>query len=92
MIELAYTYILKCSDDTYYTGWAKDLDNRLKAHNSGHGSKYTRARLPVSLIYYEHFESDNEAMKREVAIKRLSRKEKEELIKSNEKIRRTNHE
>lgn len=89
---MAYTYILKCSDDTYYTGWAKDLEKRLKAHNSGVASKYTRVRLPVSLIYYEYFDSDNEAMSREAAIKRLSRKEKEELIKSNEKIRRTNHE
>ena len=78
---MAYTYILKCSDNTYYTGWTKDLDNRLNAHNSGQASKYTRARLPVSFIYYEYFESDSEAMKREAAIKRLSRKEKEELVK-----------
>ena len=78
---MAYTYILKCSDGTYYTGWTKDLDNRLKVHNSGQGSKYTRVRLPVSIIYYEYFESDNDAMKREATIKRLSRKGKEELIK-----------
>lgn len=80
---MAYTYILKCSDNTYYTGWTKDLDNRLYAHNSGQASKYTRVRLPVSLIYYEYFESDNDAMKREVAIKRLTRKGKEDLIKLN---------
>lgn len=78
---MAYTYILRCSDDTYYTGWTKDLENRLKAHNSGKASKYTRVRLPVSIAYYEYFESDNDAMKREAAIKKLSRKEKEELIK-----------
>lgn len=78
---MAYTYILKCFDNTYYTGWTKDLDSRLKAHNSGRASKYTRVRLPVSIAYYEYFESDNDAMKREAAIKKLSRKEKEELIK-----------
>jgi len=80
---VAYTYILKCSDDTYYTGWTKDLEKRLKAHNSGAASKYTRARLPVSLIYYECFDSDNEAMSREAEIKKLSRKEKEKLININ---------
>lgn len=80
---MAYTYILKCSDNTYYTGWTKDLDNRLKTHNSGQASKYTRVRLPVSIIYYEYFESDNDAMKREVAIKRLTRTGKEDLIKLN---------
>ncbi|MEA4961416.1 GIY-YIG nuclease family protein [Lutispora sp.] len=78
---MAYTYMLKCSDGTLYTGWTKDLDNRLKAHNSGQASKYTRVRLPVSIAYYEYFESDNDAMKREAAIKKLSRKKKEELIK-----------
>ena len=79
---MAYTYILKCADNTFYTGWTKDLDNRLNAHNSGVASKYTRGRLPVNLIYYEYFESDNEARKREIAIKKLTRKEKEKLIKS----------
>jgi len=90
--KLAYTYILKCSDDTYYTGWTKDLEKRLKAHNRGVASKYTRTRLPVNLIYYEYFDSDKEAMRREVAIKRLSRKKKEELIKFNNIMRRNGHE
>ncbi|SHI43346.1 GIY-YIG nuclease family protein [Lutispora thermophila] len=89
---MAYTYILKCSDDTYYTGWTKDLEKRLKAHNRGVASKYTRTRLPVNLIYYEYFDSDKEAMRREVAIKRLSRKKKEELIKFNNIMRRNGHE
>lgn len=78
---MAYTYILRCSDNTLYTGWTKDIDNRLKVHNSGCGSKYTRARLPVNLVYYEYYEIDNDAMKREIAIKKLTHKEKEELIK-----------
>ena len=52
-----YTYILKCSDGTYYTGWTNDMAKRLKTHNEGKGAKYTRARLPVTLAYYEAFET-----------------------------------
>ena len=71
-----YTYIVKCSDGTFYTGWTNDLTRRMEAHNQGRGAKYTKARRPVTLIYYETFETKEEAMKREYAIKRLSRKEK----------------
>ena len=77
-----YIYILRCSDGTYYCGWTNDLENRLKTHNAGLGSKYTRVRLPVELAYYEEFETKEEAMSREWHIKRLSRAQKEELIKS----------
>lgn len=77
-----YTYLLACADGTFYCGWTDDLDKRLKAHNEGKGAKYTRSRRPVSLAYYETFESKSEAMKRECAIKKLSRKEKEALIAS----------
>lgn len=76
-----YTYIVKCSDGTFYIGWTNDLTRRMEAHNQGRGAKYTKARRPVTLIYYETFETKEEAMKREYAIKRLSRKEKEELIR-----------
>lgn len=76
-----YTYIVKCSDGTFYTGWTNDLTRRMEAHNQGRGAKYTKASRPVTLIYYETFETKEEAMKREYAIKRLSRKEKEELIR-----------
>ena len=76
-----YTYIVKCSDGTFYTGWTNDLTRRMEAPNQGRGAKYTKARRPVTLIYYETFETKEEAMKREYAIKRLSRKEKEELIR-----------
>lgn len=76
-----YTYIVKCSDGTFYTGWTNDLTRRMEAHNQGRGAKYTKARRPGTLIYYETFETKEEAMKREYAIKRLSRKEKEELIR-----------
>ena len=78
MESMCYTYILKCSDGTYYTGWTNDLDKRLKAHNGGKsGAKYTRNRRPVTLVYYEEFQEKQEAMKREYAIKQLTRKEKE---------------
>lgn len=75
-----YTYILRCSDDTFYTGWTTDLKKRIKVHNLGKGAKYTRARVPVTLVYWEEYESREEAMKREVAIKKLTRKKKESLI------------
>lgn len=72
--------MLKCSDGTLYTGWTKDLEKRVEAHNSGKGAKYTKARRPVELAYYEEFETKEQAMKREYAIKQLGRKEKQELI------------
>ena len=75
-----YTYILSCSDGTLYTGWTNDLKKRLKAHNDGKGAKYTKTRRPVSLVYHEEFDTKEEAMKREYAIKKLSRTKKLELI------------
>lgn len=80
-----YTYIVQCSDGTYYTGWTNNLQNRVATHNSGKGAKYTRARLPVQLVYYEEYATKSEAMKRECAIKRLSRKEKERLINGSDR-------
>ena len=77
-----YTYILKCKDDSLYTGWTNDLKKRITSHNAGKGAKYTKARRPVELVYYEDFQTREEAMKREYAIKQLSRKEKEALIKT----------
>ena len=76
-----YTYILRCSDGTYYTGWTNDLEKRLAAHNSKRGAKYTKARLPVELVYYEKFEDKTDAQKREYAIKKLTRAQKEMLIR-----------
>lgn len=75
-----YTYILRCSDGSLYTGWTNDLDKRLKAHNSGKGGKYTRTRLPVKLEYFEEYETKNEAMSREAKIKRMTKAEKEKMI------------
>ena len=76
-----YMYILECSDQTLYTGWTNDLEKRLKAHNAGTASKYTRSRRPVELIYQETAADRSAALRREAQIKRLSRQEKWNLIK-----------
>ncbi|HZJ84065.1 MAG TPA: GIY-YIG nuclease family protein [Syntrophomonadaceae bacterium] len=76
-----YVYILSCADNTYYTGYTIDIEQRLKKHNEGKGSKYTRARLPVKLAYLETLSSKSEAMKREIAIKKLKHSEKKLLSK-----------
>ena len=80
MSQENFTYIVKCSDGSLYTGWTNDLDKRLKAHNSGRGAKYTKTRRPVELVYYEKFLTEQEAMSREARIKQLSRSQKLELI------------
>ena len=75
-----YVYILRCNDNSLYTGWTKNLEKRLKVHASGKGAKYTKARLPIELVYFEEFEDKIEAMRREYVIKQLTRKEKLILI------------
>lgn len=80
-----YTYIVKCSDETLYTGWTNNLKKRLEAHNSGKGAKYTKRR-PVELVYFEEYDTKQEAMKREYAIKQLSRQKKLALIHSHQSI------
>ncbi len=75
-----YIYILKCSDDTYYTGYTNNIEKRFRAHNNKKGAKYTKGRTPVTLVYQESFESKTEALKREYAIKQMSRSEKEKLM------------
>ena len=75
-----YVYILRCRDGSLYTGWTNDLEKRLAAHNAGTGSKYTRARRPVSLVYLEELDSKSQALRREAQIKTLSRAEKLALI------------
>ncbi len=80
-----YTYILSCADGTLYTGWTNDLDRRLAAHNAGRGGKYTRSRLPVTLVYYEEHETKQEAMSREWAIKHLTRGQKLGLIEGGQR-------
>ena len=78
-----YTYILECNDGTYYTGWTNNLEKRIASHNAGTGAKYTKNRHPVELVYYETFDTKEEAMRREYAIKQLSRQEKLKLIVQN---------
>ena len=77
-----YVYLLRCSDDTLYCGWTTDLEKRLDAQNNGFGAKYTRSRRPVELVYFEEYDSKEEAMSREWKIKQMSRKQKMELIKN----------
>ena len=74
-----YAYMLLCADGTYYSGWTNDPQRRKKAHNSGRGSRYTRARLPVRMVYMEEFTDRVSAMKREAELKKLSHEEKREL-------------
>lgn len=84
MIDKAYVYIVKCNDNTLYTGWTSNLEARIKVHNLGTGAKYTRGRLPVTLVYWEAFNTRSEALSREVVIKKMSKRQKVKLIESHE--------
>ncbi len=74
-----YVYMVKCADGTLYTGWTTDIEKRIQAHNEKRGAKYTKSRTPVELFYTEECESKSRALKREAAIKKLTRKQKLEL-------------
>ena len=76
---MPFVYILRCADGTYYTGWTLDLDARLAAHNAGVGARYTRSRRPVTLHFWEPTDTRGDALKREAAIRRLSRASKARL-------------
>ncbi len=80
-----YTYIVECADHTLYTGWTNRLSERLAAHNSGRGAKYTKTRRPVTLAYYETFDTKEEALRRERALKKMTRAQKLRLIESMDK-------
>lgn len=75
-------YILRCCDGTFYTGWTNDIRHRLSAHNSGTGAKYTRGRRPVTLVYLERLPDKSSALKREAAIKKMTRSQKISLIEA----------
>ncbi len=75
-----FVYIVRCTDGTYYCGYTKNLQQRIEMHNNGRGAKYTRARRPVTLAYYEKKKTILQAMRREREIKSLSRRHKEGLI------------
>ena len=81
-----YAYMLRCKDNTIYSGYTTNIEKRVETHNSGKGAKYTRARLPVKLEYYEEFKTKEKATRREWEFKHYTKKEKENLIK-NSKIK-----
>jgi predicted GIY-YIG superfamily endonuclease len=83
--SLWYLYVLQCGDNTLYAGITNDLERRIKQHNDGTASRYTRSRLPVVLAYQERCRGRSRALKKEYAMKQLSRKEKEKYIKRKSK-------
>lgn len=81
-----YTYVLRCSDDTLYTGYTTDLTRRISEHNSGDGAKYTSGRTPVQLVYVEFHNDRSSAMSREYEIKQMPKNAKERLVGDKNKI------
>jgi putative endonuclease len=75
-------YIVECNKGTYYTGYTNNLENRIKLHNDGKGAKYTRGRKPVKLVWYKEYKYSNKALHAERDIKKLTRKQKEELVRA----------
>lgn len=75
-----FVYMVRCSDGTLYTGATTDVKRRVLAHNTGRGARYTRSRLPVSLVYLEEAQDRSDALRREAAIKRFHRPDKEDLV------------
>ena len=82
MEQTWYVYILRCKDDTLYTGITTQVEKRLEAHRAGRGAKYTRGRAPLELVYRETCGSHSDALKRERQIKALSRREKQKLLET----------
>ncbi|MDT3433880.1 GIY-YIG nuclease family protein [Haloarcula sp. 1CSR25-25] len=79
-----HVYVLRCSDNTFYTGYTTDVERRVREHDAGDGAKYTRGRTPVELIHVESFDSQSAAMSREYEIKQYTRTEKERLVESSD--------
>lgn len=84
MDHKAFMYVVECRDGSYYTGYTTDIKKRVAVHNSGKGAKYTRARLPVKLIYAQGFASKEEAMSAEALLKRKKRPQKEIFLSENQ--------
>ena len=91
MDHKAYMYVVECRDGSYYTGYTTDVKKRVAVHNSGKGAKYTRARLPVKLIYVQGFDSKEEAMSAEVLLKRKKRVQKERFLSENQEKNLLSH-
>ncbi len=81
-MSAVYVYVVECTDGTFYTGWTTNLVRRLATHNAGRGSRYTRQRRPVRLVYWEEQPDRATAQRREIAIKRLSHPRKCKLVES----------
>jgi len=81
-----YVYMLRCRDGSLYTGFTDDVSRRVSVHNSGKGAKYTKSRLPVRLVYEEQLPDKSSALRREIAIKQLSKAKKEALIIEKENL------
>ena len=75
-----YVYMLNCRDNSFYTGYTNDLEKRVKTHNAGKGAKYTRARLPVELVWWKEYKYLHQVMSVEYKIKQLTRLQKESLV------------
>ncbi|WP_256295866.1 GIY-YIG nuclease family protein [Haloarchaeobius salinus] len=75
-----HVYVLRCADDTLYTGYTTDVERRVAEHDAGEGAKYTRGRTPVELVHVESYDDRGTAMSREYEIKQLSRHRKERLV------------
>ncbi len=79
-VRPAFVYMVECADGTLYTGWTWDVTARVKRHNAGKGAKYTRAHLPVKLVYHEELPDEQAARRREYALKQLTRSQKLKLV------------
>ena len=82
-MTVSYIYVVECADKSFYTGYTTDIVRRIKLHNAKKGAKYTRARGPVTLVYFEEFETKSEATKAESSFKKLTRMQKEQYIFEN---------
>jgi len=85
-----WAYVVQCKHGTYYAGWTNDLKKRIAAHNNGTGAKYLRGKGPVKLVYKKKFKTVQEAQARERAIKKLTRKQKEKLLRASLRAKRSN--
>jgi len=79
-VSVCYCYIVECADGTFYTGWTVDPEKRVARHNRGRGAKYTQTRRPVKLVYVEEVPDKRSALKRERAIKKMTRAQKRKLM------------
>ena len=86
---MPFVYIVRCADDTLYTGWAVDVEQRVKAHNAGRGARYTRMHRPVELVYTEEVPTRGDALRREHAIKQFPRAKKLALCAARPKRKKT---